>query len=147
MKTKIVNDMEIIKFYPKAWFKVGYTVNETTVDFRAWEINALNEEDPEKSEIQNNEPVIKGFIKWDGCCEFDYGTHYCGIYKAEQFLMLMKEIYRFKGNLGGSFMEEDVCVKLSLPSEKDLIYALTNQIEKLGYKVIDVKNGNEALNG
>jgi hypothetical protein len=97
--------MSIIKFYPQAWFKVEYTVNEITVDFKAWEITGLDEENPEQSEIQDKEPVITGFIKCDGCCEFDYSTHICGIHGAEHFLELMKEIYKFKGSLGGSFIE------------------------------------------
>lgn len=98
----------VVKFYPKSWFKVEYTVDEMTVDFKGWEISGLDEENPDLSEIQDKNPVITGFIKWDGCCEFDYGTHICGIHMAYNFLELMKEIYRFKGSLGGSFMEEDV---------------------------------------
>jgi hypothetical protein len=100
--------MKVVKFYTEAWFKVEYTVNDITVDFKAWEITGLDEENPEQSEIQDEVPVITGFIKWDGCCEFDYSTHICGIHGAEHFLQLMKEIYQFKGSLGGSFMEEDV---------------------------------------
>jgi len=99
--------MTTIKFYPEAWFKVEYTVNEMDVDFKAWEISALDEENIEQSETQK-EPVIKGFIKWDGCCEFDYSPHYCGIHNAEQFLILMKEIYKFKSGLGEPFTEEDI---------------------------------------
>ena len=93
--------MNIIKFYPEAWFKVEYTVNEITVDFKAWEITGLDEENPEQSEIQDKDPAITGFIKWDGCCEFEYITHICGIHGAEHFLELMKEIYRFKGLVFG----------------------------------------------
>jgi len=98
--------MKPIKFYPEAWFKVEYDVYETYIDFKAWEIDELDEQNIEDSTINENE-VMKGFIKWDGCCEFDYGTHYCGIHKAEQFLLLMKEIYKFKSSIGGCFTNED----------------------------------------
>jgi hypothetical protein len=74
---------KVIKFYTDAWFKVEYTVNKVSVNFKAWEIDGLNEDNPELSEIQDKKPVITGYIKWDGCCKFNYKTHYCGIYKAK----------------------------------------------------------------
>ncbi len=91
--------------YPNSWHKVNYEIEDTLVNFEAFEITGLDEESPELSEF-DNEPAITGFIKWDGCCEFDYSTHYCGIHNAEKFLSLMKEIYKYKGSLGGSFLEE-----------------------------------------
>jgi hypothetical protein len=90
--------MKIIKFYKESCFKVEYNVNEWTIDFKAWEIDALDEQNIEQSEIQSQEPVINGYMKFDGCCEFDYSTHYCGIHDAEKFLLLMKDIYQFKEN-------------------------------------------------
>jgi hypothetical protein len=87
--------MKEIKFYPEAWFKVEYTGDSIAINFKAWEIEGLDEDNIEQSTICTD-PVITGHIKWDGCCEFDYSTHWCGIYKGEQFLLLMKEIYKFQ---------------------------------------------------
>ena len=97
----------IIKLYPEAWFRVEYMVNELAVDFKGWETEHMDAETESQSEMQSD-PEITGFIKWDGCCEFDYGSHYCSVNKAEQFAILIKEIYKFKSSLGGSFTKEDI---------------------------------------
>ena len=80
--------------YPLIWHKVEYEINETFIDFKVFEIEELNEDSPALSVFSDN-PVMKGFIKWDGCCEFDYSTHYCGLHNAENFLQLMKSIYNY----------------------------------------------------
>ena len=99
---------KITKYYPDAWFKVEYEVDEIVVNFKAWRIRALDEEVPENSEIDSGEPDIEGRIKWDGCMNFKQDDHYCGMYHAKQTLILMTEIYKFKGSLGGSFEEEEL---------------------------------------
>lgn len=85
----------VTKIYPEPMFKVEYSLKYTGVDFIVWEIDAINEENPEDYEIQNETPEMKGSIRWHGCCDFNYEAHYCGIHGAENFLTLMKEIYRF----------------------------------------------------
>jgi len=87
---------KIVKYYPEAWFKVEYEVNETSIGFKAWRIKALCEECPRNSELEDSEPCIGGYIKWDGCMNFKQNDHYCGMYHAKQVLMLMSEIYQFK---------------------------------------------------
>jgi hypothetical protein len=99
---------KIIKYYPEAWFKVEYEVEEITVKFKAWKIQSLDEDNPKKSDIGNDEPNIEGYIKWDGCLNFKQDDHYCGMYHAKQTLLLMTEIYRFKSSLGGSFEDEEL---------------------------------------
>ena len=84
-----------IVFYSEAWFKVEYTIKESMIIFKAWKIEELSEGSIEESEIEDK-PCLTGFIKWDGCCEFNYSEHYCEIYMAEQFYFLMKEIYNYK---------------------------------------------------
>ena len=86
--------MNIIKYYLDAWFKVEYSIDKPVINFKVFKFKTIDKDNPEKSET-DEEPTITGFIKWDGYCEFDYSEHYCGIHHAEQFLMLMKEIYAF----------------------------------------------------
>lgn len=95
-----------IKFYPEAWFKVEYEIQECSVDFKAWKIEGLDEDEPENSTIEEGDPNIKGNIKWDGCMNFTQDDHYCGLYHVEQTALLMTEVYKFKGSLGGFFEEE-----------------------------------------
>jgi hypothetical protein len=94
------------KWYSECWYKVEYQVNEYTIDFRAFKIDGMDEEDISKSTTEETSSV-KGFIKWDGCMEFTHEEHYCGLYHAEQTLGLMKEIYIYKGQAGGNFQPEN----------------------------------------
>ena len=99
---------KIVKFYPEAWFKVEYDVEDIVVNFKAWRIYALDEENLENSDVVIKEPNIEGYIKWDGCMNFKQNDHYCGMYHAKQTLMVMTKIYKFKSSLGGSFEEEEL---------------------------------------
>ena len=84
----------VTEIYSDCWHKVEYDIKEVYINFKAFTIESLDEEILEHSEF-SEEPVIIGFIKWDGCMEFNYNTHYCGIQNAIQFLELMKHIYEF----------------------------------------------------
>ena len=92
------------RFYPDLYFKVAYEVdpvgNSANVKFLAWDIDVLDTENVEESECDGLY-VLEGFVKWDGCCEFQYDTHICGLYRIEQFHELMKEIYKFAKEHGG----------------------------------------------
>jgi len=82
-------------YYKDAWFKAEYIINEGFFDFKCYKIMALDENNIEESDFESDY-CLNGTMKWDGCCEFEYSEHYCGIHNAEQFYLLMKEIYKFK---------------------------------------------------
>lgn len=92
------------KYYEDAWFKVEYDIQEVTVYFKAYKISGLDTDNLENSDTEE-EPNIEGSIKWDGCMNFNQSDHYCGVEHAEQTLLVVKEIYKFKESLGGSFAE------------------------------------------
>lgn len=86
-----------VKYYADAWFKIEYEINDISIHFKAWKIDSIDEENIENSDIHSKDPEITGFIKWDDCMEFKHEPHYCGLYHAEQTLLLIKHIYGFKG--------------------------------------------------
>lgn len=85
---------EVIRYYPELWYKVEYIVDEHMIRFRAFKIDALDEQNIEDSEISELLDT-SGFIKWDGCIEIGHNAHYCNIEFAEQYFKLIKEIYKF----------------------------------------------------
>lgn len=76
-----------------AWFKVDFIINEYYIDFEAFRISGKTEniEDSDTEE----QPSIKGSIKWDGCMNFKQHDHYCGVEFAEQVFILFRFIYDF----------------------------------------------------
>jgi len=80
------------KYYPKAWWMVEYYKDDTFIEFEATKIEALDEEVPEKSKLEEV-PSLTGHIKWDGCCNLDWNEHICGLYHVEQLKDVMEEIY------------------------------------------------------
>jgi hypothetical protein len=51
-------------------------------------------------------PYVTGFVKWDGCCEFDYpegsgAEHFCGARDLIKHFALLKHLYLRAGELCG----------------------------------------------
>jgi len=90
---------KIIEYYLEAWFKIEYEICDYFINFKAWRIFACDEENPDQSTLENDIPNIIGYIKWDGCMNFEQNDHYCGIYYAEQVLLLMQKIYEFNSKI------------------------------------------------
>jgi hypothetical protein len=44
-------------------------------------------------EISEAEPYIEGFVKWDGCSEFDGRVHFCGPEHYRDYFELLQYIY------------------------------------------------------
>lgn len=112
-----------IKYYPNSWFKVEYEVEDSTVHFKAWKIQSLDEKNIEKSVLSDTIPNLVGSLKWDGCMNFKQNDHYCGIYNAKQILTLMSEIYGFTRGLGDPFDE----VNPIIMTERGVIDELIDQ--------------------
>ena len=98
---------KVIRFYPDLFFKVEYIADEFHLDFAVYGIRTLDTDHPEKSEIDEDE-VMTGFIKWDGCMDFNYSDHYCYAGAADKFAALIKEIYKYKSSLGDPFTQEEI---------------------------------------
>ena len=82
-----------------SWFYVEYIIHEYHIEFKAYKIDSLDEEDIKESTFNATEPTIEGVIKWDGCCDFKQIDHYCDIEHAKQFLLFMKELYDYQDNV------------------------------------------------
>lgn len=83
-----------IENYSEACYKVEYDVKEASIDVKAWRITAFS---PDLSHFDVEEDIaLSGYIKSDGCMEFDYNAHYCSLYHAKQFYLLIEEIYKFR---------------------------------------------------
>jgi len=78
------------KVFPEIWYKIEYDIKESWMDFVCFKISGY--QDKNNFDIENES--IRGFIKGDGCMEFDQSEHYCRIEHAEQTLELFKEIYK-----------------------------------------------------
>ena len=50
------------------------------------------------SEVEEN-PSVTGYLKWDGCMEFEQDEHYCSLDHAQQTFLLMQHIYEKLGGL------------------------------------------------
>jgi hypothetical protein len=87
---------QITAYYPDAWFKVEYEIDDGWIDFNCWRIEALDLENIQDSTI-NATPNITGWVSRCGCMEFEQKDHYCGIHHAEQLYILMRHIFRFAG--------------------------------------------------
>ena len=92
----------MVKYYTDHWFKVVYEIEESRVFFKAWRIIELNESNVESSKLERSTPNITGFIKQDGCMEFEQTDHYCGLHHVYQLGLLMEEIYKFKDDVFNS---------------------------------------------
>lgn len=82
------------KYYEDAWYKVCYERLYHRINFRATKIIEMDEEKIEDSKLEPQHQ-IEGFIKSDGCMEFEQDEHYCGLQQAQQTYSLMQRIYDY----------------------------------------------------
>lgn len=92
-----MNDMDNVmntEYITEAWYKVNYTISDApkNMEFLAYKIQSICDLVIKDSTCSSN-PEIKGYMKWDGCLEFEQNSHYCDIEHAEQTLMLFKRLY------------------------------------------------------
>ena len=85
---------KIVEDYPDLWYRVQYKIHDAHIDFEAWKIESQSD-NGEGIRIDYNKSV-EGFIKWDGCMEVTHKEHYCGLDYADQYLGIIKEIYKLK---------------------------------------------------
>jgi len=86
-----MNNELIIKTNREAWFQTVYRIEGLYTYFEAYKVESFTNDGIPN--LESKTPYIKGFIKWDGCMEFEQKSHYCGLYHAKQTLMLMEEIH------------------------------------------------------
>ena len=79
------------KVYNDAWYKVEYEHKDTMLMFKAYKILGMCEDETQND--YNSKPAIGGFIKWDGCCEFEHSEHYCGFGGVKQHYLLMHHVF------------------------------------------------------
>lgn len=95
-------------YYPELWCKIDFTLEETMLSFRVYEMTSMieDEEDASKSDFAEKS-MMDGFIKWDGCCEINYyDIHFCGISEAENHFKIIKQIYAYaKGAIPYNIIE------------------------------------------
>ncbi len=80
-------------YLPEIWYKLDYDVEESCMNFKAYRIESVDEENTGLS-VCKTTPDIEGSIKWDGCVNFTQDAHYCELEHAEQTLALFKTIYK-----------------------------------------------------
>jgi|SRR5690606_35370180 len=90
--------MKTIEILEKAWFRLEYEIKDSWIDFKAYKINKINTvagTGDADTEDYDNEPSFEGYIKWDGCIEFNTVNqrHFCGIHHAKQDFILFKRLY------------------------------------------------------
>lgn len=95
-------------------FRISWKIKPHWADFTVYEITSreadkpmFNRKDwqslPDPVEtIEEAEPYLTGFVKWDGCCEFhDVNTHFCGPDGLIKHFALLKFLYVRAGDLSG----------------------------------------------
>ncbi len=83
---------------------VLYEHSEHWLDFKAYEVTGLtdgkipNYRTPKyqfTEDVALAEPSITGFVKWDGCAEYDLTDgHVCGLLSLQQLIAVMTELHR-----------------------------------------------------
>lgn len=82
MKKEELNDLEEI-YYENSRYTVEYHIYGHYLEFFAT-----------KDESSCDTPEIEGTLKWDGCMNITQNEHYCGIYGAKEYLLLITSIYQ-----------------------------------------------------
>ena len=89
--------MEAI-YYPDAWYKVIFELNETNLKFKCFKIKGLDLENAEDSECYEDEDV-EGIFRWDGTISMNMTDIYWGNKEfQDQFNLMMEKIIQ-KGEL------------------------------------------------
>lgn len=63
--------------------------------------------DPALGPSYNDTPLVKGYIKWDGCSNWDFPLepgvshplHFCGLQEVTAFSKMMPELYKWAAKL------------------------------------------------
>lgn len=100
-------------------FRLRWDVNHYCADVSAFEIVARVEGNPQFNrkgatswpdnvdEIGDAQPYLSGFVKWDGCSDFDFfETHFCGPRDYKTHCSLLRYIYERAHELMGREPEE-----------------------------------------
>jgi hypothetical protein len=58
-----------------------------------------------------NETYLRGYVKWDGCCNFWFGNkdgyhHFCGAREIQQMRGLLKKLYSLASEIMGRELDE-----------------------------------------
>lgn len=82
--------------------------SEHTISLRVERINGMDSdlEGPGKAFPEDRELYLKGFIKWDSCCHFNFGQedgyiHLCGVESLKQHCWLIEQLYKLAFKLMG----------------------------------------------
>ena len=87
-------------------FRVRWRVLDYWADLEVYEIVSVGDEplfnkkgwvssEEQTTDIDEAEPYVTGYIKWDGCTEFDFGSHHwCGPHFYKLHIDLLTHLYR-----------------------------------------------------
>lgn len=87
-------------------YRIEYEAQEHCVDFKVFEVQGAYGTEP-PWEISDEEPVLDGHVKWDGCSNWDYLTnecmaHYCGVSGVKRFGDMQVYLYELAAELMGA---------------------------------------------
>ena len=94
-------------------FRLRWRCKSYWADVEVWEIHGRHDGAPlfwEEEHSSNSitekwtpefPKYIEGFVKWDGCSEFDFHGHFCGAEAYIKHFSLLKYIYIRAGQLSG----------------------------------------------
>lgn len=74
------------------------------VEFKVFEVNGAYEGEETKWVIADEQPILNGSVKWDGCSNWDYLTnecmaHYCGVSGVKRFGDMQVHLYALAAQL------------------------------------------------
>ena len=86
--------------------ELGYTAAATRHE-SGLSVEFLVYEGDEDRGNRNPDALFTGYVKWDGCSNWDFGgergtthpLHFCGLRPARQFGELLVELYKWAGEL------------------------------------------------
>ncbi|MGH1339007.1 MAG: hypothetical protein ACRBFS_23020 [Aureispira sp.] len=85
---------EIVKYYCDAWFKVVYTEGEVYLNFKAYKIEGLDEENLENSDVEE-EHEVEGEVRYDGLMNIKANQQYVNLDYAHQTYLMIKHVEKF----------------------------------------------------
>lgn len=85
-------------------YRIEHDATQYKVEFKVFEVNGAYEGEETKWVIADEQPILNGEVKWDGCSNWDYLTnecmaHYCGVSGVKRFGDMQVHLYALASEL------------------------------------------------
>lgn len=108
-------------------FRIRWRYSESWADVEVFEVAALCGDDGQRPEFERKgamhggdttenleeaEPYLSGYIKWDGCLELAFSDHMCGGFFFAQHILLMEFLWKRSRQIMKNAIQQDLPLKI-----------------------------------